>query len=59
MQQTLHRLGVLDAFGTAVQLDLLGNPLDQVPTANSAQVLEQAYQEQGNRIAYCKPLIST
>jgi hypothetical protein len=58
MQQALHRLGVLDAFGTAVQLDLLGNPLDQVPAANSAQVLEQAYQEQGKRIAYCKPLIS-
>ncbi len=58
MQQALHRLGVLEAFGTAVQLDLLGNPLDQAPVANPAQVLEQAYQEQGKRIAYRKPLVS-
>ena len=58
MQQTLHRLGVLDAFGTAVQLDLLGNPLDQIPPADPEQVLEQAYQEQGKRIAYCRPLVS-
>jgi uncharacterized protein (DUF488 family) len=58
MQQALHRLGVLEAFGTAVQLDLLGNPLDQASAPHPEQVLEQAYQEQGKRIAYCKPLIS-
>lgn len=58
MQQALHRLGVLEGFGTAVQLDLLGNPLEQSPGPHPEQVLEQAYQEQSKRIAYCKPLIS-
>jgi uncharacterized protein (DUF488 family) len=58
MQQALHRLGVLEAFGTAVQLDLLGNPLVQAAVPHPEQVLEQAYKEQGKRIAYCKPLIS-
>lgn len=58
MQQALHRLGVLEAFGTAVQLDLLGNPLDLASAPHPEQVLEQAYQEQSKRIAYCKPLIA-
>lgn len=58
MQRALQRLGVLDACSGAVQLDLLGNPLSQHPEFNPADLLEQAYQEQGKRIAYSKPLIA-
>jgi uncharacterized protein (DUF488 family) len=58
MQQALQRLGVIEAGNGAVQLDLLGNPLPQLPESNPAAVLEQAYREQGKRIAYCKPLIA-
>ena len=58
MQLALQRLGVLEACNGAVQLDLLGNPLSQHIQANSEEVLEQAYREQGKRIAYCKPLIA-
>ena len=58
MQRALHRLGVLEACSGAVQLDLLGNPLSQRIESNPENLLEQAYQEQGKRIAYCKPLIA-
>lgn len=58
MQRALQRLGVLEACSGAVQLDLLGNPLSQHPEFNPADLLEQAYQEQGKRIAYSKPLIA-
>lgn len=58
MQRALQRLGVLEACSGAVQLDLLGNPLSQYPEFNPADLLEQAYQEQGKRIAYSKPLIA-
>lgn len=58
MQQALQRMGVLEADSGAVQLDLLGNPIPQRPESNPAEVLEQAYREQGKRIAYCKPLIA-
>jgi uncharacterized protein (DUF488 family) len=58
MQQALQRLGVLEACSGVVQLDLLGNPLPKLPESNHSEVLEQAYREQGKRIAYCKPLIA-
>lgn len=57
MQKALQRLGVLETFSGTVQLDLLGNPTSQPPAFNSEDQLELAYQEQGKRIAYCKPLI--
>lgn len=58
MQQALQRLGVLDVCKGAVQLDLLGNPISDRIQANPDGLLEQAYREQGKRIAYCKPLIA-
>jgi uncharacterized protein (DUF488 family) len=58
MQQALQRLGVLKDDSGAVQLDLLGNSLPQHPKSSPADVLDQAYREQGKRIAYCKPLIA-
>jgi uncharacterized protein (DUF488 family) len=58
MQQALQRLGALEACSGAVQLDLLGNPLSAQVQTNPEELLEQAYLEQGKRIAYCKPLIA-
>jgi uncharacterized protein (DUF488 family) len=58
MQKALQRLGVLEACSGAVQLDLLGNPLSQHIQANPEELMEQAYREQGKRIAYCKPMIA-
>lgn len=58
MQQALQRLGVLEAINGSVQLDLLGNPVTQPLEATPAELLEQAYSEQGKRIAYYKPLIA-
>jgi len=58
MQQALQRLGVLTAQASAVQLDLLGNPFLDQPETSPEEILEQAYREQGKRIAYCKPLIA-
>lgn len=58
MQQALQRLGVLEACDGAIQLDLLGNPLTTHHETTPAEILDQAYREQGKRIAYCKPLIA-
>jgi len=58
MQKALQRLGVLEACSGAMQLDLLGNPLSQHIQANPEELMEQAYREQGKRIAYCKPMIA-
>lgn len=58
MQMALQRLGVLEVSKGSLQLDLLGNPVPQLPEATSEELLEQAYCEQGKRIAYCKPLIA-
>lgn len=58
MQKALQRLGVLEAFNGALQLDLLGNPLSRSQECNPDILLEKAYKEQGKRIAYCKPLIA-
>ena len=58
MQRALQRLGVLEGSSGAVQLDLLGNPLSQHIHASPEELMEQAYREQGKRIAYCKPLIA-
>jgi uncharacterized protein (DUF488 family) len=59
MQQALQRMGVLEASNGAVQLDLLGNPVpSSAIDVTPAELLEQAYHQQGKRIAYCKPLIA-
>mgnify|MGYP003951333895 CR=1 FL=1 len=58
MQKALCRLGVLDTWESTLQLDLLGNPVSTEFEDNPEKVLDQAYLEQGKRIAYCKPLIA-
>lgn len=58
MRQALHRLGVLEAAGGEVQLDLLGREIPSTPPLSADEELAEAYRQQGKRIAYTKPLVA-
>jgi len=58
MRRALQRLGVLEDSGGDVQLDLLGREVPQGRLISPEDELEEAYLQQGRRIAYTKPLIA-
>jgi uncharacterized protein (DUF488 family) len=58
MRRALQKLGVLKPSSGDIQLDLLGREMAHPPTINPEQELEEAYRQQGRRIAYTKPLIA-
>ena len=58
MRLALRKLGVIEDGTAGVQLDLLGNAMPQLPTLTEAEELEEAYRQQGRRIAYTKPMIA-
>jgi uncharacterized protein (DUF488 family) len=58
MRRALQKLGVLEVSGGDVQLDLLGREVPQGRLITPADELEEAYRQQGRRIAYTKPLVA-
>lgn len=58
MRLALLRLGVLKTSSRDVQLDLLGREVAQGPPISTEEELDEAYRQQGRRIAYTKPLIA-
>jgi len=58
MRRALQRLGVLEVSGGDVQLDLLGREVPQGRLITPEDELEEAYRQQGRRIAYTKPLVA-
>lgn len=58
MRLALRKLGVIEDGTAGVQLDLLGNAMPQLPSLTEAEELEEAYRQQGRRIAYTKPMIA-
>lgn len=58
MRLALHRLGILEASSGGVQLDLLGQEVPQRQSITPEDELEEAYRQQGRRIAYTKPPIA-
>lgn len=58
MRRALQKLGVLMASDREVQLDLLGRESGQRSNLSAEEELQEAYRQQGRRIAYTKPLIA-
>jgi hypothetical protein len=58
MRRALQKLGVLESSVGDVQLDLLCREVPQDQLITPEDELEEAYRQQGRRIAYTKPLIA-
>ena len=58
MRRALQKLGVLEVATGGLQLDLLGNATAEKTALSIEEEMEEAYRQQGRRIAYTKPLIA-
>lgn len=60
MRQALYKLGVLQPIGDEAQLglDLLNRENPTSPARSPEEELDDAYLQQGRRIAYTKPLVA-
>jgi uncharacterized protein (DUF488 family) len=58
MRRALQKLGVLETAAGDLQLDLLGNVTTQKPVLSMEEEMDEAYRQQGRRIAYTRPLIA-
>lgn len=58
MRRALQKLGVLEVASEGLQLDLLGNATAEKTALSIEEEKDEAYRQQGRRIAYTKPLIA-